>query len=457
MPHTHTFHSLKRLYEPDAYHAPTLPKSFWAQSVAPLPACQTLPDSGNITAEIAVIGAGYTGLSAALKLAQAGRSVVVLDAGRPGWGASGRNGGFCCLGGSMLSLHALAKQFGEDASRQFARHQLAAIDLASQRIGEWGADVDRHSDGEMVLAHKASRVKGLHEEAQELAHFAGIQTTFHTKESLDEMGLHVHGVAGGLHVKAGFGLHPYKYIAALHKACLAAGVQIFEQAEIGAITENATGVTLHNPQCKISAQQAVIATNGYSAENMPQWLAGRLLPVISGILVTRPLTDGEQAEQGWQSDMMAYDTRILLHYFRKLPDGRFMFGGRGGLSASPEGQIRARKALEKEFHSMFPAWQKVDITHHWNGLVCLSQSRRPFVGRIDGYQRLWASLGYHGNGVALASYAGEMLADLMTDKTSQSDIGPIMSIPPKKIPLPGLRRQYRWLAYAAYGFQDAFL
>ena len=453
----HTSGSLERLYDPEAYNTRTLPKSFWAESVGPLPACQTLPDKGELKAEIAIIGAGYTGLSAALKLAQAGRSVVLLDAGRPGWGASGRNGGFCCLGGSILSLHELAKQFGEEASRQFARHQQAAIDLAAQRIDEWGADVDRHSDGEMVLAHKPARLKALHEEARELEHFAGIKSTFHSKESLDEQGLHIHGITGGLHVKAGFGLHPYKYIAALHKACLAAGVQIFEQAEIGNMTENATGVTLHHPRCKITAQQAIVATNGYSAENMPKWLGGRLLPVISGIVVTRPLTDGEQAEQGWHSDMMAYDTRTLLHYFRKLPDGRFMFGGRGGLSASPEGQIKARKALIKEFHNMFPAWQKVDITHHWNGLVCLSQSYRPFVGRIDGSERIWASLGYHGNGVALASYAGEMLAGLMTGKISQSDIGPVMSIPPKKFPFPGLRQLYRRLAYAAYGIQDAIL
>ncbi|AUG53102.1 NAD(P)/FAD-dependent oxidoreductase [Thalassospira marina] len=454
MPQSHK--SLHRLYEPDAYNTQRLPDSYWAHSVGPLPDSQTLPMDGNLKTDITVIGGGYTGLSNALKLAEAGHSVMVLDAGRPGWGASGRNGGFCCMGGSIHSLHDLASQFGDDASRQFARHQLASIDLASNRIADWDADVDQHSDGEMVLAHKPGRVKSLHEEARELAHYAGVQSTFYSAEALIEQGMKANGIAGGLHVKAGFGLHPFKYLAALQKACLKAGVQIFEQAEVTAISETATGIALTANNCRIDARQAVIATNGYSAENMPQWLAGRLLPVISGILVTRPLTEGEQADQGWQSDMMAYDTRILLHYFRKLPDGRFMFGGRGGLSASPDGQAKARKALIDEFHTMFPAWRDVDITHHWNGLVCLSQSYRPFIGRVDGYQRLWASLAYHGNGVALASYAGEMLAGLMTGSLTHADIGPVMTVPPKKFPFPGLRRQYRWLAYAAYGLRDTF-
>ena len=448
---------LRRLYEPGAYQTAELPRSFWADSVGTLPACQALPASGDLKTDIAIIGGGYTGLSAALRLAQSGRSVSVFDAGRPGWGASGRNGGFCCLGGSMLSWGNLAKRFGDDASRQFARHQLAAIDLVDHRIANWQADVDRHSDGEMVLAHKAGRIRDLHEEARELTHFAGIKSTFHTVESLQEQGMNANGIAGGLHVKAGFGLHPFKYLAALHKACLAAGVQIFEQAEIHHIEESTNNVTLISGDCQITADQAILATNGYSAENMPQWLAGKLLPVISGILVTRPLNDSEQREQGWTSNMMAYDTRVLLHYFRKLPDGRFMFGGRGGLDATPDGQQKARAVLIDEFHAMFPAWRDIDITHHWNGLACLSQSYRPFVGQVNGYQRLWASIAYHGNGVAMASYAGDLLARKMTGKATESDIGPVMGLPPKKFPLSGLRRQYRWLAYSAYGFYDRFL
>ena len=448
---------LRRLYEPDAYQTTTLPRSFWADSVGALPACQAAPTADTLKTDIAIIGGGYTGLSAALRLAQSGRSVSVFDAGRPGWGASGRNGGFCCLGGSIHSFGILAKQFGEDASRQFATHQRAAIDLVAHRISNWQANVDRHSDGEMVLAHKASRIEDLHEEARELSHFTDIKSTFHTADSLREMGMNANGVAGGLHVKAGFGLHPFKYLAALHKACLAAGVQIFEQAEIQDIDETPANVILQCGDCRITADHAIIATNGYSAENLPQWLAGRLLPVISGILVTRPLSDSEWRAQGWTSDMMAYDTRVLLHYFRKLPDGRFMFGGRGGLNATPDGQKKARATLIREFHTMFPAWRNIEITHHWNGLACLSQSYRPFVGKITSQQRIWASLAYHGNGVAMASYCGDLLAQHITGKVTIGDIGPIMGTPPKRFPFAGLRRQYRWMAYAAYGLRDRFL
>lgn len=447
---------LKHLYQPAAYQTNSMPQSFWAASAGPLPDCDHLPEDGTITADVAIIGGGYTGLSAALELAENGVDVAVFDAGRSGWGASGRNGGFCCMGGSGKSYAQLAKQFGDDQTRHFAKLQRAAIDLVASRLEEWNVDADRHSDGEVILAHKANRVKELREEAAENAHFTGIETEFLTKDQLRERGLHARETHAGLHVKQGFGLHPLKYLAGLHRMCAAKGVRIFEQATIEDLQDTGDGYILTCKNVRISAKKVIIATNGYSAENLPDWIGGRLMPVFSGILVTRPMSDDELAAQDWTSDLMAFDSRILLHYFRKLPDNRFMFGGRGGITATPTAFDAAKRHLLSHFHRMFPAWQDVEITHHWNGLACLSQSFRPYVGRVPGHRDVWTGLAWHGNGVALGSLAGKMLGQQMLGIKGPDDIGAIMGTPPDRFPLARFRRIGRSLAYRYYGLRDEF-
>ncbi|OSQ31109.1 FAD-binding oxidoreductase [Thalassospira sp. MCCC 1A03138] len=447
---------LKRLYQPAAYQTNSMPQSFWALSAATLPDCDHLPEDGTVTADVAIIGGGYTGLSAALELAENGVDVAVFDAGRSGWGASGRNGGFCCMGGSGKSYAQLAKQFGDNQTRHFAKLQRAAIDLVASRLEEWNVDADRHSDGEVILAHKANRVKELREEAAENAHFPGIETEFLTKDQLCERGLDARETHAGLHVKQGFGLHPLKYLAGLHRTCTTKGVRIFEQAAIEDLQDTGDGYILTCENVRISAKKVIVATNGYSAENLPDWIGGRLMPVFSGILVTRPMSDDELAAQGWTSDLMAFDSRTLLHYFRKLPDNRFMFGGRGGITATPTAFDAAKRHLLSHFHRMFPAWKDVEITHHWNGLACLSQSFRPYVGRVPGHRDVWTGLAWHGNGVALGSLAGKMLGQQILGIKGPDDIGAIMGTPPDRFPLARFRRIGRSLAYRYYGLRDEF-
>ena len=447
---------LKHLYQPTAYQTDTLPESYWVASASPLPDCETLPDATTIQTEVAIIGGGYTGLSAALELAENGVDVAVFDAGRSGWGASGRNGGFCCMGGSGKSYAQLAKQFGEDETRHFAKLQRSAIDLVGSRLESWNVDADRHSNGDVILAHKPNRVADLHEDAAETAHFTDIETEFLTRDQLCERGLNAGETYGGLHVKAGFGLHPMKYLAGLHHQCASKGVRIFEQATIEDVKNTGNGYELTSKNIRISAPKVIIATNGYSAENLPDWIGGRLMPVFSGILVTRPMSDDELANQGWTSDLMAFDSRILLHYFRKLPDNRFLFGGRGGITATPTSFAHAKQDLLGNFNRMFPAWRDVDITHHWNGLACLSQSFRPYLGRVPGHRDIWTGLAWHGNGVALGSLAGQMLGKQILGTQQPSETGAIMGTPPDRFPFSRFRRIGRNLAYRYYGLRDRF-
>ena len=201
------------------------------------------------------------------------------------------------------------------------------------------------------------------------------------------------------------------------------------------------------------ADRVLVATNGYSSEDLPPWLCARYMPAQSTVLVTRPLSPAEQAAQGWVSAQMAYDTRRLLHYMRLMPDGRFLFGMRGGLRSGATAEVRARDAVTRDFRRMFPAWRSVEVTHRWSGLVCLSRARLPFVGPLPGEPRILSGFAFHGNGVAMGTYAGACLAALAQDETPRLWPEAIRAAP-RRIPLGRWRRALMPPIYAAYALAD---
>ena len=164
-------------------------------------------------------------------------------------------------------------------------------------------------------------------------------------------------------------------------------------------------------------------------------------------MVTRPITPDEQATQGWTSAQMAYDTRHMLHYFRLMPDGRFLFGMRGGLTSSPRSEQKIRALLRRHFEGFFPKWTHVETTHSWSGMVCLSRNLVPFVGAVPEHQGLFAGLCYHGNGVAMGSYSGALLAQLVQGNTPDMPYSKVL----QRLPRFPLGRARRLLMPPAYG------
>lgn len=435
---------MTRLYEGFAYSdAPRMGCGWGDVSApqAPLPA----------RVDTLIIGAGFTGLSAALDLAEAGREVLVIDTKAPGWGASGRNGGFCCLGGAMLSYDDIARAFGREGSDAFVNAQLAAIDLVRARLDAWGIDAARHSDGELQIAHRARHMRGLEAEAaQHRAH--GIEAEVLSPADLETRGARVKGAHGGLHLRAGFGLDPAAYVTGLVAAARGAGAKIMGAAEAQRITEHNGALRVHTTQGPIMAAEVLIATNGYSSETLAPWLSARFLPVQSSVMMTRALTEDERTAAGWTSDLMAYDTRHLLHYFRLMPDGRFLFGMRGGITASPAQEARTRARLRRHFEAMFPAWRHVKTESTWSGLACLTGSGLPYVGPVPGLSGVFFAGGYHGNGVAMGSYAGTRAGQLMRGIDTREQA---LRTPLRRYLTGQRRRLLLRAAYLGYGLLDA--
>ncbi|NOX73768.1 MAG: FAD-binding oxidoreductase [Alphaproteobacteria bacterium] len=444
---------MKRLYEPMAYDTEAPIGSWWEDSgVEPLdfPAAK-----GDITTEVAIIGGGYTGLNAALQLREEhGLECVLLEAAQPGWGASGRNGGFACLGGAVMSTKTQIKRFGLDATKAHMAAQMASIERVADNLVRYNIDADTHSKGELLLAHRPDKYAGMQHEARFYRDTFGIGFSEIPKDQLAAHGASGPEFHGGIISKAGFALNPLKYSLGLARAAQKAGARLFGGSTVTAIAKEGAGFILTTGTATIRAKKLIIATNGYSADDLPNALGGRFLPLLSTIMVTRPITEDEQTAQGWATDLMAYDSRHLLHYFRLMPDGRFLFGQRGAVTATPAATKAAQQTSRRDFERMFPAWRHIKTDYNWAGLLCLTRNLHQFAGPIPTLQGAFAALGYHGNGVAMASYAGRAVADIAMGKPV--DLPPIMARPLNRFPLPALRRWAIRGAYVKYQLQDRF-
>ena len=442
---------MRRIYEDHGYGDGPAAACYWDTTIARPPRGPAL--QGEVRAEVAIIGGGYTGLNAALHLARdAGADVAVLEAEGIGWGASGRNGGFACIGGTKASDASLLGRFGEEGLADWHRTQIASTEHVSDFLARHSVDADAHSKGgEAVMAHRARDFAGLREEARERERGYGVKVDVIGPGELAGEGLAGPGFHGAIRFPLGFALNPLKYVLGLARAAQEAGARIFENSPVTGVTRGPDGYRLTTPEGALIAKKLIVATNGYSSEDVPDWMGGRYLPAQSAVLVTRELSEDEIAAQGWSSDLMAYDTRHLLHYFRLMPNRRFLFGLRGGTSAGPAAQAAMKARARVDFEAMFPAWAHVETPHFWSGFVCLSRNLTPYAGPIGDWPDAWAGFAYHGNGVALGSYTGKLLAGLAT---GQGAVPALMAAPPAHFPFGRFRRALLPIAYSWYGLID---
>ncbi|MCE8008173.1 FAD-binding oxidoreductase [Aestuariivita sp.] len=440
---------MRRIYSDYAYGPGPRTNCFWDESAL---AFDWPEMDGDARADLCIIGAGFTGVNAAISAAQSGAAVIVLEAETPGWGASGRNGGFCCLGGGLPERAKLTQRFGEASARAYHNAELSAVSHVADLLSTYGIDADVHSDGETQLAHKPSRMGELEASARDFERTYGKPARILRAADLAEAGLDgpFHGAVS---IPTGFALNPRKYIDGILQVARDLGVRIMARSPATGLSRQSGEWHVVTPKGTVRADKALIATNGYSSEDLPDWMAARYMPTQSTIVVTRPLTGDEIQAQGWTSQQMSYDTRHLLHYFRLMPDNRFLIGMRGGLTATPGSEARARANVRKNLAQMFPAWAEVEITHQWSGMVCLSPKFLPFAGEVPEHPGLLAGFAYHGNGVAMASYMGHLLGRLAVGERAEI-IPDAIRADPGRFPLGRARRAVMPPAYARFWLQD---
>ena len=374
--------------------------------------------------DFVVVGAGYTGLSAALTLARAGRSVQVFDRQKPGEGASTRNGGMAS-GSLRPGLAELTAKHGAERGRGIlAEAKLAREDLA-RLIRDEGIDCDFQMTGRFTGAADRAAYERLGREADMLKREFDIDAhAVPRAEQKDVLGTDLyHG--GLLRTDIG-GLHPAKFHRGLMQAALKAGVVIHGETGVTGHQRQGDGYVVTTARGAITARGLMMATNGYT-DGVDKWLRRRLVPVRSRIIATAPLS-GNLMKQLMPKGVMAGDTRRMLYYYRPSPDGtRILYGGRDG-NVAGEGN-GATRLLKRGLVEVFPILSDVELTHSWYGFVAMNRDMFPriFTRNGTGY-----AVGYCGSGVVWAPWAGKMAALQMIDADagrSALDFRPPAAIP----------------------------
>lgn len=442
-------------YAPVMYDAARPAGSLWEETAPPLADGVDLGANGDEICDVAIVGGGYTGLSCALDLARDfALDVRLLEAGPLGWGASGRNGGFCTLPPMALSWEELIARHGEMEAKRFVASQVEAIDFVRDFARSEGAGIVPQGNGELHVAHVPSRYAELEGERDLLNRTFGIAARVLSREEVAAEWYDSREQFGALYMPVGFGLHPLRFARALAAAAARAGARLHGHSPVIRWEREGEWHRLVTPSGVIRASRVVVATNGFSRAPMPSVLADNILPVMSNIIVTRPLTETELAAQNWRTETPCANTRNLLFYYRLLPDRRFLFGARGDLTGKPEDGLRMRRYMERRLAEVFPGWSHVETTHSWRGFVCMAARRTPSLGSLPDDPSIFYALGYHGNGVAAAPWAGRLLAQLIGGKAEISDIPAAVRGKPMTIPFPALRRWYLRGALGYYRLMD---
>ena len=341
------------MFHPIMYDRDVAVGSYWEASAgAPVADCDSL--AADEICDVAIIGAGFTGLSAAYHLLRDGdMSVRVLEAGVPGWGASGRNGGHCCFGGAGLGADEIAERFGPDVARRNIDVQRASIELVRDLAIAENLDIDRQGDGEYCIAHTPRTFDDLSGEVEMWRRLGGFECELMPAGAFYERayrGPHIHGA---MLFPFGFGLHPMKYARELARLAQRHGAVIHGSSPVTGWERSSGGHRLITPGGSVTASKVLVATNGFTRDDLHPALAGCLLPAISQIVATRPLTDDELAAHNWATEIPLYDTRPMFSYLRVLPDRRLALGV-GGLSGTPHSADRWKAFLKRAHRHHVP-------------------------------------------------------------------------------------------------------
>ncbi len=447
------------LFDKSLYDFHTPQPSYWEATAGPSPV-QGKPLEGHETCDVAIIGGGYTGCSAAYHLARDfGIDVQVLEAGHFGWGASGRNGGFCTMGGTFLSLKHQVRLYGEDETRQYWNAQAEAVELVRSIGDEEQIDCQRQGNGEYVVAESDAHFEAMQKGAEFKRKLLQRDYKVLDQDEFRTLGYDAPHQHGAVLEQPSFGLHPLRYAQGLAAAAERRGATLHPHSKVNAWHKRDGVHVLETDGGSVTAKRVIVAGNGFLPENLHRQLRGRALPLQSVIVVTRPLTGDEQAAHRWVTENPVVNSRHVYVYYRMLPGNRLMIGGRGDFKGTPVGEQTTHAYLGAEIARLWPEWAHVDMEYKWRGLVCFSSRLSPTIGRFPDDPSVYFGLAYHGNGVNNATWAGREIARWLAGGNSGDDPKP-MHLPAlvrgfaPRFPVPGLRKQYARAGVAWHKFRD---
>jgi glycine/D-amino acid oxidase-like deaminating enzyme len=424
-------------------------KNYWLETVATPPpqSASELPDS----ADVAVVGGGFCGLSAARTLAKRGANVAVFEAETFGWGASSRNGGMV-LTGLKLPAPTLIKRYGMDAVRKMYAASLDSIDSVERIVRQENIDCNFSRCGHLEVACKQSHFDAFEESAALARREFQHELRIISKNDLrGEVGSDIY--FGGMVDETSAGLNPARYVAGLALAAQRAGACLHDHTRVTSIepqtSNGARQFRVQTSKGAVTTREVLLASGAYTTEATPG-LRKKIIPIGSYIIATEALPAGLARELSPRNRMI-YDSKHFLHYYRLTPDNRMLFGGRAAFFPETESTVRqSAEILRRGMISVYPQLRDIKVEFVWGGTLDFTLDVMPHAGKIGG---MYFAAGFAGHGVAAATWFGEKLAGLICG--DPNDI-PFAGIKFPAAPL-GLRSGHTWalpLAGAWYKILD---
>ncbi|KRS14681.1 oxidoreductase [Roseovarius atlanticus] len=387
----------------------TYPDSWYAATTEPLAPFEPL--RGETRADVCVVGAGFTGLSAALHLAEAGLDVVLLEAHRVGFGASGRNGGQ--LGsGQRQDQQTLEKMVGRDDAAKLWELAEGSKDLVKGLVAKHGIDCHLKPG----IAHMCFSKAEVREE-HDYADFLFRRYGYDQIETLDRDAAQAlcpspKYVGGSLDMSAAH-LHPLAFALGLARAARDAGVRIYERAEVHRIDEGAPAVVATDAG-RVTADHVILGCNGYLG-GLNRQVAAKVMPINNFVVATEPL--GDDAAKVLTRDVAVADSKFVVNYFRLSHDRRLLFGGGESYGYRFPDDIAA--LVRKPMTQIFPHLRDVKIDHAWGGTLAITMKRMPYLARVA--PNVLSASGYSGHGVGMATFSGKLMADAVRGEAEGFD------------------------------------
>jgi len=426
-----------------------LEKNYWLETVAQ-PAIGSREDlPGRV--DVAVVGGGFCGLSAARTLAMRGVRTVVLEAETLGWGASGRNGGMV-LTGMKLPVPTLIGRYGRSMVRRMYAASLESIDLVERIVKDEGIECSFARCGHLEVACKKAHFEAYAAAAEEIKKEFNHELRIVGKSELrGEIGSDIY--YGGMVDGASASVNPAQYVTGLAQAAQRAGACLYDHARVTSIKPQviagSRSLLLETARGKVSAKEVLLATGAYTTEATPG-LRKKLIPVGSYIIATEPLP-AELARELSPWNRMIYDSKHFLYYYRLTPDNRMLFGGRAAFFPESESTVReSAEILRRGMIEVYPQLAKTKVEFVWGGTLDFAIDVMPHAGKID---EMYFAMGFAGHGVAAATWMGAKLAGIIC---GDADDNPFSKISFPGAPM-GLRSGNTWalpLAGAYYRVLD---
>jgi len=405
--------------------------------------------------DVAVIGGGFTGLSAARTLAKRGAKVAVFESETIGWGASSRNGGMV-LTGMKLGVNQLISKYGRERTQRMYAASLATIDCVEQIVREEGIECDFSRCGHLEVACKKKHFDEYARQAEVIDRdFDHKLRVVQRQELSAEIGSAIY--YGGMVDEISAGCNPARYVVGLARATMEAGAQILEHTRVESLQHDSRqgelGWKLSTSRGQLSggvwAHEVFVATSGYTGAATPA-LQKKIIPIGSFIITTEVLPAPLAGELSPRNRMI-YDSKNYIYYYRLTPDRRMLFGGRAAFFPENDQTVRrSAELLRRGMIGVYPQLRDARIEYVWGGTLDFAFDIMPHAGQLDG---MYYAVGYAGHGVAMATYQGQKIAELMAGDQPEN---PFVGIPFPGAPL-GLYNGKPWflpLAGAWYKFLD---